>query len=93
LVLLSALLILGGLLLMLPSSELYGIITGSSTTGGFSFTSVSGTDETSAIESLLGFGLVGVGLILEMFSLFTEVGVAMPSSTSDPTEDVGKKQQ
>ena len=77
LVLLSALSILGGLVLLLPSSALYSIITTGSTTSGL-LSSLGSTDNTSTIESLVGFGLIGVGLVLEVFSLFTDVGSAQP---------------
>ena len=77
LVLLSALFILGGLLLLLPSSALYSIITTGSTTSGV-LSSLGSTDNASTIESLVGFGLIGVGLVLEVFSLFTDVGSAQP---------------
>ena len=79
LVILSVLLILGGLFLLLPSSPLYGIIT----SGSSSSVSISGfatTDNTTTIESLLGFGLIGVGLVLEVLSMFTDVGAAAPPS-------------
>jgi hypothetical protein len=77
LVVLSALLILAGLLLLLPSSDLYSILTTGSTTSGL-LNSLSSTDDTSTIESMLGFGLIGVGLVLELFSLFTDVGSPAP---------------
>ncbi len=77
LVLLSALLILGGLVLLLPSSPLYSILTTGSTTSGL-LNSLGSTDNTSTVESLVGFGLIGVGLVLEVFSLFTDVGSAQP---------------
>ena len=77
LVLLSSLLILGGLVLLLPSSPLYSLIATGSTTSGL-LNSLGSTDNTSTIESLVGFGLIGVGLVLEVFSLFTDVGSAEP---------------
>ena len=77
LVLLSALFILAGLVLLLPSSPLYSIITTGSTTSSL-LNSLGSTDNTSTIESLVGFGLIGVGLVLEVFSLFTDVGPAQP---------------
>lgn len=78
LVVLSALLILAGLALLLPSSALYSIVTSGSTTSSV-FSSFGTADNTTTIESLLGFGLIGVGLILEIFSLFTDVGPGAPS--------------
>jgi hypothetical protein len=93
LVVLSILLILGGLALLLPSSALYSLITtGSTSTGStavvrFGAAAASTTpDNTTTIESLLGFGLIGVGVVLELLSLFTDVGAAMPSGTTSPAE-------
>jgi hypothetical protein len=77
LVVLSALLIFGGLLLLLPSSPLYNFITTGSTTSAI-FSGFGTTDDTTTIESLLGFGLIGVGLVLEILSLFTDVGSGAP---------------
>lgn len=83
LVLFSALLILAGLLLLLPSSPLMSLLTsgstssGSTTQGGFGISVSSTTDNTTTIESLVGFGMIGVGLVLEFFSLFTDVGGTM----------------
>jgi len=79
LVVLSALLILGGLALLLPSSPLYSIITTGSTTASI-LSTFGSTDNTSTIESIVGFGLIGVGLVLEVFSLFTDVGAAQPTT-------------
>jgi len=77
LVLLSAVLVLAGLVLLLPSSPLYSIITTGSTTS--SVLSGLGTgDNTTTIESLVGFGLIGVGLVIEVFSLFTDVSSGEP---------------
>ena len=47
----------------------------SGSTTGFG-ASASTTDDTATIESLVGFGLIGVGVVLEVFSLFTDVGAA-----------------
>lgn len=75
----SILLILVGLLLLLPSNPLLGILTGglgsTSSNQAAAFVANSGTnsDPTTTIESMVGFGLVGVGLLLEVFSLFTDV--------------------
>ena len=63
LVLLSVLFILGGLVLLLPSSPLYSLITTGSTTSSV-LNSLGSTDNAPTIESLLGFGLIGVGLVL-----------------------------
>jgi hypothetical protein len=86
LVLLSALLILVGLALLLPSSALYSIITTGSTTSGL-LSSLGSTDDSSTIESILGFGLIAVGLVLEVFSLFTDFGTAMPAGTAPMAEE------
>jgi hypothetical protein len=92
LVVLSFLLILGGLAILLPSSALYSLITTGSTTSGsaavaaFGASRASTTDNTTTIESLLGFGLIGVGAVLELLSLFTDVGGAMPTETSAQAE-------
>lgn len=89
LVVLSVLLILGGLALLLPSSALYSLITNGATSSGstavvrFGAAAASTTsDNTTTIESLLGFGLIGIGVVLELLSLFTDVGVALPSGTT-----------
>jgi hypothetical protein len=81
LVVLSVLLIFAGLILLLPSSPLVSLITSGSTTAsgsgspaGAGASVLATADATTTIESLLGFGLVGVGLVLEVFSLFTKVG-------------------
>jgi hypothetical protein len=79
LVVLSILLTLVGLLLVLPSSALYSLLTSSGSTTSLSFElsrESSATSNTTTIESLLGFGLIGVGVILEILSLFTEIGGA-----------------
>lgn len=102
LVVISILLTLGGLALLLPSSQLVSLITSSSATttatsaglGGvavFSGAASRGstTDTTATIESLLGFGLIGVGVVLEFLSLFTDVGGAMPTVTAVLAEKEG----
>ena len=73
LVLLSALLIFAGLLLLLPSSDFWSLLTTGSTTSSV-FASLTSTDDTAAIGSVLGFGAILVGLVLEVLSLFTDVG-------------------
>ena len=85
LVVLSALLVLAGLALLLPSSALYSIITTGSTTASL-LNSFGSTDNTSTYESIVGFGLIGVGLILEIFSLFTDVGAASPGLAASHSE-------
>ena len=74
----SILLILAGLLLLLPSSSLYNLITTGSASGTITqrIVAVSGSDDTSTTESLLGFGLIAVGAVVEFFSLFTDVPTA-----------------
>jgi hypothetical protein len=83
LVLLSALLTLGGLALLLPSSPLMSLLSSGSTSSGATTTSfvisAPTTDNTATIESLVGFGMIGVGVVLEIFSLFTDVGGALVS--------------
>jgi hypothetical protein len=95
--LLSALLILGGLLLLLPSSSLVSQITssGATSSGGFVVSRASATtsDTTGTVESMTGFGLIGVGLVLEVLSLFTDVGVAVPTGVVPPGEKTGAKEQ
>jgi hypothetical protein len=81
LVILSALFILAGLLLLLPTSAFYSVLTTGSTTSGV-LNSFGSTDNTPTIESMLGFGLIGVGLVLEVFSLFTDFGTAAPMDTA-----------
>lgn len=98
LVLLSALLVLGGLTLLLPSSPLYSLLTSGSVTSGtatvvrFGSSGGSSSSDTTTIESLLGFGLIGVGLVLEVLSMFTDVGGAIPNGTVAPTEKIERKQ-
>jgi len=87
LVVLSALLISVGLLLLLPSSTLWQLLTTGSATSSaqaaFGAPSSAGSD-TATIESLLGFGLIGVGLVLEILSLFTEVGTGvLPANNAE----------
>lgn len=102
LVVLSIVLILAGLALLLPSSALYSLLTsGSSSTSSASFelsrlSSV--TSNTTTVESLLGFGLVGIGVIIEILSLFTDVGripttgtVPMPATSAVPQQEVVKE--
>jgi hypothetical protein len=94
LVVLSVLLILGGLTLLLPSSSLVSQIasatsSGSAPAGALAASRTSGTDATTTIESMVGFGMIGVGLVLEVLSLFTEVGMAVPSGGSPSDEKAG----
>lgn len=107
----SILLILAGLLLLLPSSPLYSLITKGTTSSStptrsavFEFaipTTSTSTDNTSTIESLVGFGLVAVGAVLELLSLVTDVPgpvstvaaaaeaeVTPPTPTPTPAEPV-----
>jgi hypothetical protein len=93
LVVLSILLILAGLALLLPSSALYSLLTKGSTSTGTSTVfrfgasaSSSTSDNTTTIESLVGFGLIGVGVVLELLSLFTDVGGAAPIRANPPVE-------
>jgi len=81
LVVLSILLILGGLALLLPSSALYSLLTSGSTSSvSFELSRESSvTSNTTTIESMLGMGLVGIGVILEILSLFTDVGQGAPT--------------
>jgi hypothetical protein len=90
------LLILAGLLLLLPSSPLYTLITKGSTSSSaatpasvfrFAITTTSSTtSNTSTIESLVGFGLVAVGAVLELLSLVTDVpgAVSTVAAAADP---------
>jgi hypothetical protein len=93
LVVLSILLVLGGLVLLLPSTSLYSQLTSSTpsvstSVGGFSVASASSapTDTTGAIESMLGLGLIGAGLVLETLSLFTDVGAVAPGGGTPAAE-------
>ena len=93
LVVFSILLILAGLALLLPSSALYGLLTKGSTSTAtstavrFAAAAASSTsDNTTTVESLIGFGLIGVGVVLELLSLFTDVGGATPVRASPPVE-------
>jgi hypothetical protein len=92
-VVISILLILAGLALLLPSSALYSLLTKgttSSTTAVFRLgasAASSGSDNTTTIESLVGFGLIGVGVVLELLSLFTDVG-GVAASRTNPLVDV-----
>lgn len=96
LVVLSVLLILCGLVLLLPSSSLVSQLTSSGSTAvggvGASRVATSLTDTTATVESMVGFGLIGVGLVLEMLSLFTDVGVAVPAAGTRQHENPGAKQ-
>jgi hypothetical protein len=100
LVVASVFLILVGLVLLLPSSALASLLTNGSTstgvTSGFSARGATATtSDTTTIESLVGFGLLGVGLVLEFLSLFTDVGGAgvggIGAAQTKPA--VGEKQQ
>ena len=101
LVVLSGLLIVGGLALMLPSIPLVSLITTGSTSSGtpavsgfgagFAATRASTPDNTATIESLLGFGLIGVGVVLEFLSLFTDIGGVITSGTIAPAEKAEAK--
>lgn len=85
LVVLSALLVLLGLVLLLPSVPIWNLLTTGSTSSGSTAVvrfgaPASSTDNTTTIESLAGFGAIGVGLILEVFSLFTDGLGATPAA-------------
>ena len=88
---LSILLVLAGLALLLPSSPLYSLLTkgttstATSTAVRFGSTASSTTNNTTTIESLVGFGLIGVGAVFELLSLFTDVG-QVPSRTTEQGE-------
>jgi hypothetical protein len=98
LVVLSAVMVFTGLMLLLPASQLWSLLTAGNTspTSGAAFRAASAsgvTDNTGTIESLAGFGAVGVGLVLEVFSLFTDVGAAAPSLEAGvPVVKVEEKQ-
>ena len=95
LVVLSVLIIFGGLVLLLPSSSLVSQLTsstssGATTTAGFAVSRASSASAGTAgtVESMVGFGLIGVGLVLEVLSLFTDVGgVPVPPSGSLPAAE------
>ena len=98
LVVASVFLILVGLVLLLPSSALVSLLTNGSTstvTSGFSVRGATTATDTTTIEPLVGFGLLGVGLVLEILSLFTDVGGAgvggIGAAQTKPA--VGEKQQ
>ncbi|MDG6915784.1 MAG: hypothetical protein JRM86_03110 [Nitrososphaerota archaeon] len=82
LVLASALLVLAGFLLLLPSSQFWSLLSPSSspapsaTAFRFALSRASGgsSSTTNDLESIVGLGAVAVGLILEVFSMFTDVG-------------------
>jgi len=52
----------------------------------------SGASNTTTIEELLGFGVIGVGLVLEVLSLFTDVGGGIPTANFPPGEKAAVKQ-
>jgi hypothetical protein len=93
---LSILLIFVGVVLLLPSSSLVSLIASGSTATVPSLSARSATataaGDTTTIESLAGFGLIGVGLVLEILSLFTEVGGADGMNTVT-AEKIGAKQK
>jgi hypothetical protein len=97
LVVASVFLILVGLVLVLPSSALVSLLTNGSTstvTSGFSARGATTSTDTTTIESLVGFGLLGVGLVLEILSLFTDVGAGVGGIGAAQTKPaVGEKQQ
>ncbi len=98
LVVLSILLTLGGLVLLLPSSPLMSQFapsasSGSAPAGAFAVSRATNTDATSAIESMAGIGLIGMGLVLEFLSLFTDVGAGVPSTGTPSADKSGAKQQ
>lgn len=93
----SVLLVLAGLLLLLPSSPLYSLITKGTTSSStatpasafrfvISTTTSSSTDNTSTIESLVGFGLIAVGAVFELLSLITDVpgAVSTVAAAAEP---------
>jgi hypothetical protein len=95
----SILVILAGLLLLLPSSPLYTLITKGTTSSSaatpasaFRFaigsSASSTTSNTSTIESLVGFGLIAVGAVLELFSLITDVPGAVSTVAAAPEPEV-----
>lgn len=81
LVVLSLLLVLGGLALLFPTSSLYNLLTTGSASGGeAALQQAISPDKATTTESVVGFGMIGVGAILEFFSLFTEVGASTPTA-------------
>ena len=80
LVVLSLLLVLGGLALVVPSSAFYNLLTTGSASGttAAAFSRLSGTDNTTTIEEVVGTGMIIVGAVLEFLSLFTDVGANAP---------------
>ncbi len=70
--------------MLLPSSDLYSVVTTGSTNTSL-LNSFGSTDNTSTYESIVGIGLIGVGLVLEVFSLFTDVG-AVPGLSAAHSE-------
>jgi hypothetical protein len=97
LVVASVFLILVGLVILLPSSPLVSLLTNGSTsttvTSGFSARGATTTTDTTTIESLVGFGLLGMGLVLEILSLFTDVGAGAGRIGAAQTKPAGEKQQ
>jgi hypothetical protein len=93
LVVLSIILTVGGLLLLLPNSAFYNLITTGSASGSTAtrFAVVSGTDNTSTMESLAGFALVGMGIVFEFLSLFTDVGGSIPTGVVAQPQQEEKK--
>jgi len=68
----SIVLVVAGLLLLLPSSALYNLLTQA-------FAAVSSPDNTTATESLAGFAMIVVGALLEIFAVLTDFPVAAVS--------------
>ena len=98
LVIVSVLLIVAGLALLLPSSALYSLLTKgtasssatpSRATEFFISSASSGASSasnTGTIESLLGFGLIAVGAVVELFSLITDVPGAVSTAAAAAAE-------
>ena len=83
LVVVSLLLVLGGMVLLFPSSALFNLLTtGDASGGAVALQRALSPDNTTTIESMIGFGLIGVGAVLEFFSLFTDVGVRPSGSVA-----------
>lgn len=87
-----------GVLLLLPSSDLYNLITTGSASGSIStrFAAVEGPSTASATEAVVGFGMIIVGVILEVFSIFTDLGARVAAATAQqtpagPTMSLGQK--
>lgn len=80
LVVLSILLTLGGLVLLLPNTPFYNLLTTGSASGSVSTRfalATSSPDSTTTTESVLGFGLLGMAAVLQILSLITDVGGAV----------------